>query len=397
MRKLATGSGTNLSGVSEHNRRVILQALRLNGSMTRAEIARSTKLVPQTVSNLIEALKADGFVCSTGTIKGKRGQPATPYRIAKNGAFSLGIHIDKYGARAVALNLLGGIVCKHEAGFRLDGLKANLPTIRELLARTMDGLPLDGDGNPPEIFGVGLAMPAATGIHGGSDDPWMCAPRDAHPMLAALEGMTGKPVSLHHDAVAAASAERLNGAAIGVDNFVYVFIGYGLGAGIYVNGAPVNGYGHFAGEIGQIPVLDGNKPVRLEHIASLSALCDRLGLDLNDAFLMQRLEAAMESQPAIVNDWLTSAATQLSWLVDMVECLIDPQFVVFGGSIPAPLLRRLCSLIDAIGAATPALSGLVRPQLLPSFIGEYSVASGAAAFHLAMALDPSISAIAKPI
>ena len=85
---LRTKAGTNIGGANEHNRRVVMQGLRVNGAMSRAQIARGTGLVPQTVSNIIEELEREGLVVASDPVKAGRGQPATPYSIAANGAFA---------------------------------------------------------------------------------------------------------------------------------------------------------------------------------------------------------------------------------------------------------------------------------------------------------------------
>jgi predicted ArsR family transcriptional regulator len=74
-------SGTNHEGTSAHNRRVIIDALRQNRSLSRAELARATNLTKQTISNLIEGLESDGLVSSENAVRQGRGQPATPYRL----------------------------------------------------------------------------------------------------------------------------------------------------------------------------------------------------------------------------------------------------------------------------------------------------------------------------
>jgi DNA-binding transcriptional ArsR family regulator len=62
MRPIRAKSGTNQEGTSAHNRRVMIDALRLNGQLSRADLARATKLTKQTVSNIIEDLERDGLV-----------------------------------------------------------------------------------------------------------------------------------------------------------------------------------------------------------------------------------------------------------------------------------------------------------------------------------------------
>lgn len=101
-------SGTNQEGTSAHNRRVIVEALRLNGALSRADLARATQLTKQAVSNIIEDLERDGLVVALDTVRKGRGQPSTPYRLVPEGAFAIGLQIDRHLTRAVAVDLLAG-------------------------------------------------------------------------------------------------------------------------------------------------------------------------------------------------------------------------------------------------------------------------------------------------
>ena len=74
-RQIRAKSGTNHEGTSAHNRRVMIDALRLNGALSRADLARATRLTKQTVSNIIEELERDGLVVAAGD--GSQGPWAT--------------------------------------------------------------------------------------------------------------------------------------------------------------------------------------------------------------------------------------------------------------------------------------------------------------------------------
>ncbi|MDE1992133.1 MAG: MarR family transcriptional regulator, partial [Rhizobiaceae bacterium] len=87
-RPIRATSGTNHEGTSAHNRRVIIDALRLNGVLSRADLARATRLTKQTVSNIIEELERDGLVTSRETVRRGRGQPSTPYSLVPEGALA---------------------------------------------------------------------------------------------------------------------------------------------------------------------------------------------------------------------------------------------------------------------------------------------------------------------
>ncbi|MBS0563725.1 MAG: ROK family transcriptional regulator [Proteobacteria bacterium] len=386
-----TKTGTNIGGAGEHNRRVVMHGLRVNGAMTRAAIARGTGLVPQTVSNIVDDLEREGLVMAADPVKGGRGQPATPYSLAPNGAFSYGLQLDQHRARTVAIDLVGRIVAAREVTLGPGGLEANLERVLGALGQVAGDLARHAAQPRPRVLGLGLAMPAPTGVHAGRNDPWMTGLSPEHPLVQRLAQDTGLAVSLHHDASAAAVAERLSGSAKGIDNFVLIFLGYGLGAGIYANGEPCRGQHRLAGEIGQImvPGPDGGRP--LEQDAALIVLIAALGLQPNQPDLFDRMEAAIADGHPEVGAWLDRAARLLAWAIDLVECLLDPELVILGGQMPAELARLLMARLTRLRPALPD-----RPALVEGSVNPYSVAAGAAADPIARAFDLSFSAMMKP-
>ena len=89
-RLIRAKSGANQEGTGAHNRRVIIDALRVNGALSRADLARATGLTKQAVSNLVETLENEGLVASEELVRKGRGQPSTPYRLVAEGAYSIG-------------------------------------------------------------------------------------------------------------------------------------------------------------------------------------------------------------------------------------------------------------------------------------------------------------------
>src|SRR4051794_20639023 len=90
-RPIRAVAGTNLDGASAHNRRVIFDALRINGALTRADLARAPNLTPQPVSNIMDILQIAGLVPADEPRRQGRGQPARPYRILPEGACAIGV------------------------------------------------------------------------------------------------------------------------------------------------------------------------------------------------------------------------------------------------------------------------------------------------------------------
>ncbi len=393
---LRTKAGANIGGANAHNRRVVMQGLRVNGTMTRAQIARGSGLVPQTVSNIIEDLAREGLVVAAEPVRAGRGQPATPYSIAANGAFALGLQIDQHHARAVVVNLLGQIMVGTETVLQPGGLQANLPLILAALDNVATAPGLLAVPAPHRILGLGVAMPAPTGVHATHGDPWMVGLTEAHPIVEVLRRETGLAVSLHHDASAAAVAERVTGCAVGLDSFVLIFVSYGIGAGIYVGGELARGHHRLAGELGLVRVPDGTGMVALEDRASLKRLLASLGLMPNQPDLFAHLEAATRAAAPQVIRWMAEAAHHLAWAIDMLQCLLDPEAVVIGGQMPDILMEGLFDAILKAQATTHFDRDATYTRPIRGSVAPYSVAVGAAADPIARAFDPSLSAMMKP-
>lgn len=393
---LTTRAGTNIGGAGEHNRRVIMHGLRVNGALSRAQIARNTGLVPQTVSNIIEELERDGLVTAADPVKAGRGRAATPYSLAPNGAYAYGLQVDQHRVRVVAIDLLGRMVAAAEATFGPGRLEANLDRITGALSQVTADLARHAGQHAPRLLGLGLAMPAPTGVHAGHDDPWLTGLNKDHPLVARLALQTGLPVSLHHDASAAAVAERLSGSAKGIDNFALIFVSYGLGAGIYINGELYRGQHRFAGELGQILVPGQEGPVPIERRTALVDLIDRLGLQPNQPDLLQEIERAAQADHPEVAHWLRQAAGHLNWAIDVVDCLLDPERVIIGGQMPASLLRRLIATVLAVGPEQTVDRGDRRLFIVEGSADPFFVAIGAAAEPITHAFAPSFSAMLKP-
>ena len=135
------------------------------------------------------------------------------------------------------------------------------------------------------MLGLGLVMPGPFGVEGMSSvGPTTLPGWEEVDAAAELERRLGLPVRLEKDATAAAIGERLYGRAAALRNFVYLFIGAGLGAGLFLDGRLYAGVKHNAGEIGHMIVIPDGRPCDcgnhgcLERYVSLRALYETLGL-----------------------------------------------------------------------------------------------------------------------
>jgi predicted NBD/HSP70 family sugar kinase len=387
-------SGSNQEGTSAHNRRVIIDALRLNGALSRADLARATRLTKQTVSNLMEGLEQDGLVRPQDVVRKGRGQPSTPYGLVPEGAFAIGLQIDRHVTRAIAVDLVGNVLVKAEAKLPHGGPATGVRIILALIEKVRLELQQKMPQAERRLSGLGVAMPGPFGLDSAGDDVWMMAAWQAFPLLETLAAGTGLEVGLQNDAAACATAERMLGSARGLDHAVCIYIGYGIGAGLVLGGELYSGAHGNAGEIGMALFSDGGRQTPLEHQASMASLYQHLGLDpAADPYNCVR--DLVERDNPRVGIWVEQAAKDLRWAVHMVETLFDPQSVILSGGASDALMRRL------VGAIEPLLPSLAerRERLIPrlqlGMTDPWTVALGAAAEPIGRAFEPRFSAILK--
>src|SRR3546814_4654679 len=88
-------SGTNLERAADHNQRVTLHAIRVNGPLTRVDLAAITGLTPPAIANITKRLLGVGLIEEAGQRRGGRGQPPTKLVITRDSFHAIGIHIDR--------------------------------------------------------------------------------------------------------------------------------------------------------------------------------------------------------------------------------------------------------------------------------------------------------------
>lgn len=227
----------------------------------------------------------------------------------------------------------------------------------------------------------------------------MMAAWQSFPLLERLAVGTGLDVRLQNDAAAAATAEKMVGAAHGVDHALCVYLGYGLGAGLILNGELYRGAHGNAGEIGMIlsrprgGADDGRAP--LEHRISIASLCKILEIDPADGDLYGRIDAVAHLKDRRVAAWIAEAAFELRATIQLLETVFDPQMIILCGGMPSGLARLL---MDALHPLLPSIAERRQrsaPRLQLGFTDPWAVAIGAAAEPISRTFDPRFSAILK--
>jgi len=243
----------------ELNDRAALDLLLTEGPLTRAQLSMRTGVSKVTVSQMLARLEDRRLVMIAGEQAGGRGPNAALYAAVPSSAYVAGLYVESDQVSAAVADVTGLRV----ADISVDPNGADDPV----------GLVRDAIGRACESAGISFSALSAVVIGSpGVLDPRTGAPRLAvnlptwhEGVLEALRQVLHTAVLIENDVNLAAMAERAGGAAAGLDDFAFVWLGTGLGLATVTNGQVRRGIGGAAGEIGWIPVHGAPLPAGNEH------------------------------------------------------------------------------------------------------------------------------------
>ena len=108
------------------------------------------------------------------------------------------------------------------------------------------------------LIGIGIGAPNASSKKGTIENAANLAWKGSVPLVEMLKSRLDVPIKIMNDASAAALGEMMFGGAKGMDDFIVVTLGTGLGGGIVANGQLIEGRDGFAGELGHIDIHLGD-------------------------------------------------------------------------------------------------------------------------------------------
>lgn len=389
-------TGTNLKHAKAHNLRTVLEAIRLYGPVSRVEIARRTGLTTQTVSNITKQLIRGSMILDGERVQAARGAPSTLLTLNPDGAFSIGLDLDKDHLVGVLIDFVGNVRQRvaSELNFpspdeAMDLLKA---TAAELIAREAIG--------SERIRGVGVGLPGPLGISKGSRSMDLVRPKafpgwEAVPVVDILSERLSLPIVLENNATAAAVGERWYGGGRHVASFFYVYFGAGLGGGLVINGQPFEGRTGNAGELGWLPSsahVNGNLLPHRPHVGArfnLPRLYEHLQAFGTPAHRPSDLAALLRENNRCLLDWLDAGAQGLAPAIIAIEYLIDPGAIFFGGRLPDVLIEALLHRLEQILPSVRIDARNDAPRLIMATAGADAAALGVATLPLFASFAPS--------
>jgi predicted NBD/HSP70 family sugar kinase len=318
--------------------RLVVERLLRDRSVSRAEIARSTGLSKQTISEVMRELERDGWVYEDGQIQGTVGRSAVTYALRPDAAFVLGIDLGGTKLHVALADLQGVIVAESIEATAGDGGGAVVAQIGRMTDALLQRAGVSSQRLRGGVMGSpGIIEPASGSI--------VIAPNiaglDSLDVRAALRARLGIDIAIENDVNLAAIGEHWRGNSRKARTFAFIALGTGIGMGIFADGHLIRGARGAAGEVAYLPLggdpydARGQRLGTLETAVGSAGIIERYtglggpsGSTVRDVF--DRLETDEAARITIdeVGRIVTTA-------ILAVHSILDPEITVMGGSIGA--------------------------------------------------------------
>ncbi len=358
------------------NRDIVLELVRSKQPISRADLARQSGLQRSTVSQIIEQLLAESWVCEGRTSISTRGRRPTMIRLNESlVAVALDIHPHQVTVAVVDLN--GRLIWRSMMPLTSDPagstelILEGLAKVRAEFARM-------------SIQGIGISFP---GRVDPQTDRLLFAPNlrwQEFDLKGLIERRMKLPVHIANAAIACLLAELTFNHPDGNRDAVLVTTSEGIGAGIFANGSVVTGHQGMAGEFGHISI-DPQGP---------KCACGRRGCWEMFASCRAALRYFQELQPefravtfgellSLAEDGNSNAAAalekqarQIGQGLRLVIAALSPDVIYIAGDVTSAWHRYGPILDNAVRELTIAGTP---PRVVPSRDGDLARLRGAAA------------------
>lgn len=375
----------------ERKNLAILETIKNNGPISKADVSKITKLNIVTVSNYVTDFIEKSLVIERGLDVSSGGRRPTMIELNPKAHFCIGIDLSVHKVIGVLTDLDAKILAKEKLARPKENAEAVVNAIVDIIARLIKTPDIDSK----KIHGICVG---ASGVIDREAGTVRCTEGIASiyvPINTLLEQKFGIPAFIEHDATAAAYGEWSVG--LGTEARVMLYMYSGVGCGIIINGEIYRGVSGTAGEVSLKELLDYSS-----NWASITGILRPWDLNLgipeeaknafsqksgskifkevnNDLLRITNdvvFKAAKENDGLAI-ELLEKAGERLGVRIAFLINLLNPGVVVIGGGIEQagpPLIDTIKRMIKTCCFEEMAEA----VKVIPARLGEDSVAVGAA-------------------
>lgn len=368
------------------NKSIILNKVRTAEPISRAQIAKETKLTPPTVSSIVKELLEEGIIRESSLGESQGGRKPTMLHINLDAFYVIGVDAGPQRVTSILTDLAGNII--HRADKQLFTPITNeqfMKILKDAIRETIEA----SNREKREMVGIGVAMHGVVNVETGTS---LIAPNlnlKNIPIKEELEKEFELDIKVENDARAMALGESWFGGHASA-SMVAVNIGHGVGAGLVINEKLYHGVRDIAGEIGHMTIdlhgprcTCGNTGCLQAFVSgpAIAARSRKEGLTGED--IAKLAKSGDKEATALLEE--TGKLIGIG-LVNLIH-LVNPEKIVLGGGVMKSekfILPAIKETISSRGLTQDAKETNVSVTKL----GDHATLLGAVALLLVELFDP---------
>jgi len=395
--------------VRKINRNLVLNLIKSQSPISRTEVAHLSGLSLATISALTAELIEMGLVYEMGEGESTGGRRPVLLRLNHKAGFVVGVKLMEHTVTSALTDLDANVMHHQMTPLALPEGERTPDNVLPVLIQAIEATIARAKVDRERVLGIGMGM---AGLVNGESGICCYSPffgwRDvevASPIASHFE----LPVYLENDVNTLTVAELWFGYGHGVDHFVVVTVGRGIGAGIVVNGQFYRGALGGAGEFGHITLAEGGPacdcgkrgclealaadPATVRRAREAIARGEQTALTGPEPLTLEAIVSAADAGDELARRLLADSGRWLGVGIATLVNILNPQLIIVGGEGVHASDWRFGAMRKAIKAhAFNGLADELEIVIEPS--GDETWARGAASLVLQELYRPPIHASA---
>ncbi len=317
--------------IGEINRKLILDCVRKNGPISRADLHRTLNMSFPTISTNVKKLLQSGYLVEAGDGDNNLGRKSTLLQFNAERAYVVGVDVGRSQLRVILADLDGNEAIYLNEPYAASEDDSLRTTLNQLIAQAIARAGI----TPEKVLYIAVGIPGIADMKTGR---LIAAPFIRMPNLKQIEeslraAYPNADILFENSVNFGAVAEKWKGAAHNFRDIVYISYGVGIGAAVILNGELYHGRNGASGEIGyMVPGVENMRENNesqgvLESMISGRHIGELLKARGTDVFPGLSLEEALQ------DDVLRRIADLTAIALINLTAVIDEEVIIVGGGL----------------------------------------------------------------
>ena len=327
--------------IAEYNQRLILDALRFNGSMSRADLSRHLGMSFPAISSNTKRLLDENYITEIGVGDNSVGRKSTMLAFNAQRGYIIGIDFGRFRIRMMLANLLGEEIASTEIVNSVDFSSEGKQSIQLIHDQIVDILKATGK-TKDDIFCIVIGIPGII-KNGRSFLAPFTEPYLEQDMIETLQEAFEADIILENCVNLGVIGEQWKGAGANYKDILYIAYGVGLGAALTVDGKLHKGANGAAGEIGFMITDPANIDQKYDEVGSLEEAISRGKISKHldsghfDKEIVKLIEQYKNDGSPYAKLIIDEVALHFGMALVNMSALLNPEVIIIAGGLGANL------------------------------------------------------------